>query len=143
VSTVKAGATWGWTQLTVDASSRPTKNDRSWTVSWSRCPVSGAFYAVNRVAGSNLLWKLTPTGGRRPDRRAARGAMAGHRRESGRRRPHRRGLRLFAPSLVRCAGCIPVVRRVGHKRRAGHTPRRHEARRLVSRRRAARSAANA
>lgn len=60
VSAVKAGATWGWTQLTVDASSWPTKNDRSWTVSWSRCPVNGAFYAVNRVAGSNLLWKLTP-----------------------------------------------------------------------------------
>ncbi|MBX3601552.1 MAG: hypothetical protein KF863_13085 [Rubrivivax sp.] len=60
ISAVKAGAAWNWTQLTVDATSWPTKNGSSWTVSWSRCPVNGAFYAVNRVAGSNLLWKLSP-----------------------------------------------------------------------------------
>lgn len=60
ISAVKAGAAWSWTQLAVDATSWPTKNGSSWTVSWSRCPVNGAFYAVNRVAGSNLLWKLSP-----------------------------------------------------------------------------------
>jgi len=30
------------------------------TVSFALCPVDGAYYGVNQVAGSNKVWKLTP-----------------------------------------------------------------------------------
>lgn len=60
ISAVCAGSAWRWTRLAVEATSWPTKGGASWTVSWSRCPDNGAFYAVNRVPGSNTLWKLSP-----------------------------------------------------------------------------------
>jgi len=61
ISTVKAGGSWGWVQLDVDAASFPVYSDgRSWMVAWARCPTNGAFYAVNRINGSSTIWKLTP-----------------------------------------------------------------------------------
>ncbi len=60
ISTVKAGGSWAWTTLTVSAASWPTKSGATWNVSWARCPINGAYYAVNQVNGSNKLWMLTP-----------------------------------------------------------------------------------
>ncbi len=67
VSDVKAGASWSWSTLTVSASSWPLKSGGSLpntlSCQWARCPVNGAWYAVNRNGGSTTLWKLTkPTG---------------------------------------------------------------------------------
>jgi hypothetical protein len=64
VSTVKAGGSWAWATLTVSAASWPTNGSgNTLTTQWSRCPVNGAWYAVNRQAGSLTLWKLVkPTG---------------------------------------------------------------------------------
>jgi hypothetical protein len=67
ISTAKAGGSFAWTELTVSATSWPTKSSGAtagtWTCQWSRCPADGAWYAVDRNAGSSTLWKLTkPTG---------------------------------------------------------------------------------
>lgn len=63
VSTVKAGGTWSWASLTVSATSWPTKSGSTVTTQWARCPVNGAWYAVNRTSGSSALWKLTKPAG--------------------------------------------------------------------------------
>lgn len=63
VSTIKAGGSFSRTTLTVSASSWPTRSGSTATTQWSRCPVNGAWYAVNRTAGSSTLWKLVQPAG--------------------------------------------------------------------------------
>jgi|GEM_PF-6692468 hypothetical protein len=67
VSTVKAGGSWTWQNLTLSASSWPIKvggvAPGTFTCQWSRCPVNGAWYAVNRNAGSQTLWRLDKPAG--------------------------------------------------------------------------------
>ena len=61
---IKDGTAQSWTTLTVSAASWPIADDGfSGTVQWSRCPIDGCYYAVNRQHGSNKLWKLTPPAG--------------------------------------------------------------------------------
>lgn len=61
---VKAGSGAAWTNLTVSASSYPVNGSGLATsVCWALCPVNGCYYAVNRVHGSNKIWKLTPPTG--------------------------------------------------------------------------------
>lgn len=68
-SKIKDGISAGWTPLNISAASYPlsgttdiylefTKN-----VQWEQCPIDGNFYAVNRLHGSNKLWKLVPPPG--------------------------------------------------------------------------------
>lgn len=61
VSDVVAGRPFTWTTLKLDATSYPTNQaGLTITTQFEFCPVDGAYYAVNRVAGSNRIWKLTP-----------------------------------------------------------------------------------
>lgn len=67
-SKVKAGTAVGWTPLTVSAASWPDSGNTgaagyTRTVQWEQCPLDGNFYAVNRMHGSNKLWKLAPPAG--------------------------------------------------------------------------------
>ena len=61
---LKTGTASAWSQLTVTAGSWPVGGAGiTGTVGWSFCPANGCYYAVNRVDGSNKLWKLTPPAG--------------------------------------------------------------------------------
>jgi len=63
-SNIKSGAASAWSQLTISASSYPIDGTNICaTVAWARCPLNGCYYAVNRVHGSTMLWKLTPPAG--------------------------------------------------------------------------------
>lgn len=67
VSQVKAGGSWSWSNITVSATSWPIKSGGSLpntlSCQWARCPVNGAWYAVDRNGGSLTLWKLQKPAG--------------------------------------------------------------------------------
>jgi hypothetical protein len=68
VSTVKAGGSWAWANLTLSTpASLPLRTGGllpgMLSCQWERCPVNGAWYAVNRNSGSLTLWKLQKPAG--------------------------------------------------------------------------------
>ena len=67
IATVKAGGSWTWADLTLSAASLPLRTGGSLpgmlSCHWERCPVNGAWYAVDRNSGSLTLWKLEKPSG--------------------------------------------------------------------------------
>jgi len=61
ISDVVAGSPFTWATLSLNATSFPNNEAGiTRTTQFEFCPVDGSFYAVNRIAGSNKIWKLTP-----------------------------------------------------------------------------------
>lgn len=67
VSLAKAGTPSSWTPLTLSAASLPLKVGGSLpgmlSCQWARCPTNGHWYAVDRNAGSQTVWRLSKPAG--------------------------------------------------------------------------------